>query len=94
VLNVARAFLVGGARSVMMTLWPVSDATSAALMRQFYEHLVKGADVSESLRASKRAVFERFGPESLATIAAFQIVGDGAQRLGKPGPAMQTVGAR
>ena len=37
VLNVARAFLVGGASSVMMTLWPVSDATSAALMRQFYE---------------------------------------------------------
>ncbi len=35
VLNIARAFLVGGAGSVMMTLWPVSDATSAALMRQF-----------------------------------------------------------
>jgi CHAT domain-containing protein len=94
VLNIARAFLVGGARSVMMTLWPVSDATSAALMRQFYEHLAKGDDVSESSRASKRAVLERFGPESVATIAAFQIVGDGAQRLGKPGTAMPTVGAR
>jgi len=94
VLNVARAFLVGGASSVMMTLWPVSDATSAALMRQFYEHLVNGDDVSESLRASKRAVFERFGPESVATIAAFQIVGDGAQRLGRPSTAMQTEGAR
>jgi CHAT domain-containing protein len=94
VLNVARAFLVGGARSVMMTLWPVSDATSAALMRQFYEHLAQGDDVSEALRASKRAVVERFGPESVATTAAFQIVGDGAQRLGKLGTAMQTVGAR
>ena len=94
VLNVARAFLVGGASSVMMTLWPVSDATSAALMRQFYEHLVQGDDVSESLRASKRAVVERFGPESVATIAAFQIVGDGAQRIGKPKAANQTVGAR
>jgi CHAT domain-containing protein len=94
VLNVARAFLVAGARSVMMTLWPVSDATSAALMRQFYEHLLKGDDVSESLRASKRAVLERFGPESVATIAAFQIVGDGAQRIGRPRSSSQTVGAR
>ena len=93
-LNVARAFLVGGARSVMMTLWPVSDAISAALMRQFYEHMVKGDDVSEALRASKRAVFERFGPESVATIAAFQIVGDGAQRIAKPTAASQTVGGR
>jgi CHAT domain-containing protein len=94
VLNVARAFIVGGARSVMMTLWPVSDATSAALMREFYEHLVKGDDVSESLRAGKRAVLERFGPESVATIAAFQIVGDGAQRLGQLRATTQTVGAR
>src|SRR5882672_1334574 len=81
VLNVARAFLVGGASSVMMTLWPVSDAISAALMRQFYDHLVRGNDVSESLRASKRAVLDRFGPESMTTVAAFQIVGDGAQRI-------------
>jgi CHAT domain-containing protein len=94
VLNVARAFLVGGASSVMMTLWPVSDAISAALMRQFYDHLVRGDDVSESLRASKRAVVERFGPESVATVAAFQIVGDGAQRLGSPRSASQTVGVR
>jgi CHAT domain-containing protein len=94
VLNVARAFLVGGASSVMMTLWPVSDAISAALMRQFYDHLVRGDDVSESLRASKRAVLDRFGPESMATIAAFQIVGDGAQRIGKPKAPSQTVGGR
>ena len=94
VLNVARAFLVAGASSVMMTLWPVSDATSVALMRQFYEYLAQGNDVSEALRASKRAVAERFGPESAATIAAFQIVGDGAQRIEKPKAASQTVGAR
>ena len=93
VLNVARAFLVGGASSVMMTLWPVSDAMSAALMRQFYEHLVKGDDVSESLRASKRVILERFGPESVATIAAFQIVGDGAQRIRKKA-AGQAVGGQ
>lgn len=94
VLNIARAFLIGGASSVMMTLWPVSDAHSAALMRQFYEHLARGDDVSEALRASKRAVVERFGPESVATAAAFQIVGDGAQRLGRSRSAGETVGAR
>ena len=64
VLNVARAFLVGGASSVMMTLWPVSDATSAALMRQFYEHLAQGDDVAEERCARVNARRRRrFGPE-------------------------------
>ena len=55
---------------------------------------MRGDDVSESLRASKRAVLERFGPEAVPTIAAFQIVGDAAQRIGKPRAASQTVGER
>ena len=48
--------------------------------------------MAEALRASKRAVVERFGPESMAPTAAYQIVDDGAQRIGKPRVAKQTVG--
>ena len=47
VLNIARAFLLAGAQSVIMTLWAVSDATSMALMRRFYENLAAGRDVAE-----------------------------------------------
>ena len=56
VLNIARAFLLAGAQSVIMTLWAVSDATSTAVMRHFYENLVAGRDVAEALTRSKSAV--------------------------------------
>ena len=63
VLNIARAFLLAGAKSVIMTLWPVSDATSTAVMRRFYENLAAGQDVAQALTRSKAAVIEQFGSE-------------------------------
>lgn len=81
VLNLARAFLLAGARSVITTLWAVSDATSTALMRGFYENIVAGRDISEALMHSKHAVVERFGSAALPTVAAFQIVGVGDHRV-------------
>lgn len=80
VLNIARAFLLAGARSVITTLWVVSDVTSATLMRRFYENVVAGHDVAEALTRSKASVVEQFGPDSLSTVAAFQIVGVGDYR--------------
>ena len=81
VLNIARAFLLAGARSVITTLWAVSDATSTAVMRRFYENLAAGRDVAEALARSKAAVIEQFGDDALATVAAFQIVGVGDHRV-------------
>ena len=66
VLNIARAFLLAGAHSVITTLWAVSDATSTALMRRFYENITAGQDIAEALMRSKAAVIEQFGPEALA----------------------------
>lgn len=81
VLNLARAFLLAGARSVVTTLWTVSDATSTALMRRFYENIAAGHDVAEALMLSKATVLEQFGSEALGTVAAFQIVGIGDHRV-------------
>jgi CHAT domain-containing protein len=81
VLNIARAFLLAGARSVITTLWPVSDATSAAVMRRFYENLAAGDDVAAALARAKAAVVEQFGGDARATTAAFQIVGVGDHRV-------------
>jgi CHAT domain-containing protein len=81
VLNIARAFLLAGAKSVIMTLWTVSDATSTALMRRFYENITTGQDMAEALSRSKEAVIEQFGSDALATVAAFQIVGVGDHRM-------------
>ena len=81
VLNIARAFLLAGARSVITTLWPVSDTTSAAVMRRFYENLATGDDVAAALARAKATVVEQFGPEARATTAAFQIVGVADHRV-------------
>jgi CHAT domain-containing protein len=94
VLNIARAFLLAGAQSVVTTLWAVSDAMSTALMRRFYENISVGQDIAEALTRSKRAVLEQFGPDALPTVAAFQVVGAGDQRMTiKSSPANVTTGA-
>ena len=84
VLNIARAFLLAGARSVITTLWAVSDATSTAVMRRFYENLAAGEDVATALARSKAAVGEQFGNDARATVAAFQLVGIGDDRVAAP----------
>jgi CHAT domain-containing protein len=81
VLNIARAFLLAGARSVITTLWAVSDATSTALMRRFYENLAAGDSVATSLARSKAAVLEQFGDDARSTVAAFQLIGVGDHRV-------------
>jgi CHAT domain-containing protein len=90
VLNIARAFLLAGARSVITTLWAVSDTTSTALMRRFYENLAAGQDVAEALMRSKATVIEQFGSDALGTVTAFQLVGVGDHRVARPGAPLKT----
>ena len=83
VLNIARAFLLAGSRSVITTLWAVSDATSTAVMRRFYENLAAGDDVASALARSKAGVLEQFGDDARATVAAFQLIGVGDHRIAR-----------
>ncbi len=43
-VGLQRAFLAMGARSVLVSLWSVSDAATEALMRAFYTHWLDDAD--------------------------------------------------
>lgn len=92
VINIARAFLLVGAQSVVTTLWSVSDSTSMALMRRFYENITAGHDVAEALARGKRAVIEQFGQAALPTIAAFQVVGAGDRRIATTRPPAKNTG--
>ncbi len=78
VANLSRAFLLAGASSVLTTLWTVSDTGSSGLMSEFYRNLHGGQDVATALSNAKQTLLSRFGPEILQTIAAFQVVGNGA----------------
>ncbi|HEX7183893.1 MAG TPA: CHAT domain-containing tetratricopeptide repeat protein [Thermoanaerobaculia bacterium] len=52
-VGVTRALLYAGARSVVVSLWQVDDASTAELMVDFYRHLDRDPDKAESLRRSK-----------------------------------------
>lgn len=53
VLSIGRAFLQGGARALIGSLWPVSDAATAELMPLFYEQLAEGKATAEALRQAQ-----------------------------------------
>ena len=90
VLNIARAFLLAGARSVITTLWAVSDATATAVMRRFYENLAGGQDVAQALTLSKARVIEDLGSDALGTVSAFQIIGVGDHRVSTQSAPLKT----
>ncbi len=56
VLGLQRAFRIAGARSLVMSLWPVEDAATRAWMDAYYDaRLAGGAGVAASVRAADRA---------------------------------------
>jgi CHAT domain-containing protein/Flp pilus assembly protein TadD len=78
VIGLARALLVAGAASTVVSLWQVPDEPTASLMISFYEHQRKGAGKAEALRAAMIDTRQRYpGP---ANWAAFVLVGDAPSR--------------
>lgn len=92
VVNLARAFLVAGAGAVMTSLWAVDDTLSAALMRAFYGHLTRGETLTGALRRAKDEIGQRFGAKASGTLGAFQLIGDGSQRLSVGAGAVRATG--
>ncbi|MBY0495879.1 MAG: CHAT domain-containing protein [Cyanobacteria bacterium] len=54
VLGLAWAFSRAGAASLVVTLWNISDASSATMMATFYRELAAGAAKSAALTAARR----------------------------------------
>jgi CHAT domain-containing protein/Tfp pilus assembly protein PilF len=52
-IGLTRAFQYAGARSVMASLWKISDRTTAEFMVRFYRHLKEGLSKDEALRATQ-----------------------------------------
>lgn len=73
-----RAFLAKGARSVLVSLWNVSDEATTALMKAFYTHWLDDPDhptKAEALRRAQLDVRSMPGFEHPLYWAAFQLVG-------------------
>lgn len=52
-LGLPRTFFYAGARSVLSSLWPINDQTTASFMDDFYGFLVQGQSKSSALRLAK-----------------------------------------
>lgn len=74
-LSLARAFLRGGARAVVGSLWPVEDREAAELLERFYHHLGRGAPIAQALTRAQRETLEAGAPA--ATWAGWAVLGDG-----------------
>jgi CHAT domain-containing protein len=88
-IGLTRAFQYAGARSVMASLWKISDRTTAELMVRFYKHLKDGLPKDEALRAAQielirgpiqvkneKGDIEEIDASAPYYWAAFQIYGD------------------
>jgi CHAT domain-containing protein/Tfp pilus assembly protein PilF len=53
IIGLTRGFLYAGARSLLVSLWPVSDEATADLMVDFYAALLKGQPTARALREAK-----------------------------------------
>lgn len=77
IVGLARAFQFAGARSVVVTQWPVSDQSTAPLMSNFYLRLEQGIGPAEALRGAQSDELALGGSRALPfNWAAFQVMGD------------------
>ena len=60
VANLSRAFITGGTRTVVSTLWAADDTSATSLLKRFYAQLQGKADVAHALTAAKRDLIKTF----------------------------------
>jgi CHAT domain-containing protein len=75
-VGLTRAFQFAGARSVLASLWSVSDVSTADLMTRFYGYLREGRSKDEALRAAQVDLIRSQDFAHPYYWAAFQLTGD------------------
>ncbi len=78
VMSFARAFAGAGVPSVVMSLWSVTDASTANIMNHFYVALEKGGAKDKALREAKLGYLDATTPERAIPIywAGTVLMGD------------------
>jgi CHAT domain-containing protein len=75
VMSLGRAFLAAGSSSVTVSLWQVSDDSTAVLMKKYYEGLLANKKKSVALAEARYAVFES-GSRDPFFWAPFIVIGE------------------
>jgi len=61
VYGLRRAFVLAGAESLVMSLWPVNDYSTRQLMTNYYKNLKQGMGRGEALRQVQLDLLKRNG---------------------------------
>jgi CHAT domain-containing protein/tetratricopeptide (TPR) repeat protein len=83
VYGLRRAFVIAGAETVLMSLWPISDSATRDLMSSYYRGLKAGRGRGDALRQAKLAMLNRKGREHPFFWASFIQAGEWANLDGK-----------
>lgn len=75
IIGLQKAFFDAGARSVILSLWDVSDKHTAELMAYFYDYLSKGYNKADALREAKIKFISEVDPNPYYW-AAFTLAGN------------------
>jgi CHAT domain-containing protein len=75
VVSLDRAFFYAGARTVVSSLWRMSDVTSAVTMKRYYRYLAEGDSPAKAMQRAQMVVRKYF-PHP-AHWASFRVIGDG-----------------
>lgn len=78
VLGLTAAFLSAGASAVVATLWPVDDAVTTDLMKEFYSGLAEGSSVASALREAQLEIRRQGETSHPFYWAGFVVIGDGS----------------
>ena len=76
VVGIARAFLGSGASSTLVALGSVEDEAALTLMKSFYQHLVDGNSVTESLSLAQKVLRESENFSHFKYWAPFVVIGN------------------
>jgi len=71
VYGLRRAFVLAGAESLVMTLWPVSDLVARETMTAYYRGLQHGLGRGDALRQAKLTLLRRKGRQHPFFSASF-----------------------
>ena len=87
VYGLRRAFFLAGAETLVMSLWPVSDAVTRDMMTAYYSGLKRGLGRGDALREAQLAMLARSNRRHPFYWASFIQAGEWANLDGKRAPA-------
>ncbi|MBV9084132.1 MAG: CHAT domain-containing protein [Acidobacteriaceae bacterium] len=91
VANLARTFLVAGARSVVASTWRIQDRATATMMSNLYSYLGTGENVATALRHAQLELLKQFGSTTPPYFwAGFLVIGDGSTTISFGSPDTHT----